>query len=239
VDAISASDGDCRVDAELGGVCDFIDLPAHASVPVSVTYRADEGSWIVDPVVRVSTPGDVASGNNMLSARVETVGSTDLELRVAQTLGGARSATLSFPVIELANGASKAITPRLEITLPAGITLVEVSASDGVCSGTTTLRCDLNTLEPFAHASVSLSVRASANGSFLSQVRVTTINDSNAANDSRDVTLEISGGNAAAVSGPAGGGGGGRMEWLALLLLAFIKCGQLSFASRKVRAANR
>jgi hypothetical protein len=155
---------------------------------------------------------------------VETVGSTDVELRVGDTLGGARATPLSFPVIELVNGDSKAITPRLEVILPPEVTVVEVSANDAMCSGTTTLRCDFNTLAPQARASVTLSVRASANGNFASQVRVVTINDNNPANDSREVQLRISGGNTAAVEAPASGGGG-RIEWLALLLLALIKWG--------------
>ena len=224
VDAISAAGAACRVDDELGGLCEFTDLPAHASVPVSVTWRADAGSWLVEPAVGVATPGDVASANNTLSERVETVGSTDVELRVADSLGGARATPLSFPVIELVNGDSKAITPRLEVILPPEITVVEVSANDAMCSGTTTLRCDFNTLAPQARASVTLSVRASANGNFASQVRVVTINDNNPANDSREVQLQISGGNTAAVDAPASGGGG-RIEWLALLLLALIKWG--------------
>jgi hypothetical protein len=223
VEAISASTGECRVDAALGGVCEFTDLPANASVPVSVTYRAADGSWMVDPVVSVSTPGDVVSGNDSLSGRVETIGGTDLELRVAATINGTKSATLDFPLIELVNGDSKAITPRLEVTLPPEITVVDVSATDGMCSGTTILRCDFNTLEPSARASVSLSVRSSASGSFVSEVRVTSINDINVANDTRNVAMEIVAPSVAATSGPSGGGGGGgRMQWLALLFLALL-----------------
>jgi hypothetical protein len=231
VEAISAGTGDCRVDPGLGGLCDFTDLPANASVPVSVTYRATNGSWVVDPVVSVSTPGDVVSGNNSLTAQVETIGGTDLELRVASTISGSKSATLQFPVIELANGGSKAITPRLDVTLPPEFTVVEVSATDGMCTGTTTLRCDFNTLEPFARASVSLTLRASTNGSFISNVRVSSVNDTNPANDARDVTVEIATASVAATNGPSGGGsgGGGRMEWLALAFLALLvamNCGQ-------------
>jgi hypothetical protein len=243
VEAITAGTGDCRVDANLGGVCDFTDLPAHASVAVSVTYRAANGSWTANPVVSVSTPGDVENGNNSVSAPVETIGGTDLELRVAANVGGTKSATLNFPLIELVNGDSKAITPRLEVTLPPEVTVVDVSATDGMCSGTTTLRCDFNTLEPFARASVSLSVRSSASGSFVSQVRLASINDTNSANDSRDVAMQIAAPTVAATSGPGGGsgggGGGGRMEWLALLFLALVKWGHSPFASKKGQASAR
>ena len=131
-------------------------------MPVTVTYRAAEGAWQVEPVVSVSTPGDVASGNNLVSAKVETFGSTDMELRVGATVSGQRSATLSFPDIELVNGAGKAIAPRVEVTLPAQVTVVEVSAKDAVCSGTTTLRCDFSNFDALASAHINLSVRASS-----------------------------------------------------------------------------
>jgi hypothetical protein len=223
VEAISAPGGVCQIQPEQGGICDFTDLPAFASVPVTVTYRAAEGAWQVEPVVSVSTPGDVASGNNLVTAKVETFGSTDVELRVGATASGQRSVTLSFPDIELVNGAGKAIAPRVEITLPAQLTVVDVSANDAVCSGTTTLRCDFSTLDALASAHITLSVRASSEGRFLSQVRVSAANDSNAANDSREVTLEISASQAVASNATvAGGGGGGRFEWLALAILALM-----------------
>jgi Domain of unknown function DUF11 len=238
VDAISAQGADCRVDADLGGLCDFQDLAANASVPVSVTYRAQDGWWVVDPVVSVSTPGDVVGGNNTLTASVETLGTTDLELRVVDSLSGSRTASLSFPLIELVNGGNKAMTPRLEITLPPQITVMDVSAGQAICTGTTTLRCDFDTLEPFARASVSITVRASANGSFTSNVKVTTANDTNPANDSKVVALEITGANVAANNGGSTAkGGGGRVEWLMLLFLALVKWGHSPFASKRGQAS--
>ena len=181
-----------------------------------------DGSWVVDPVVSISTPGDVIAGNNALTSRVETLGTTDLELRVSGSVGGPRATSLNYPVIELVNGASKAMTPRLDVTLPEGVTVSDISASEGICTGTTSLRCDFATLEPFATASVSLSVRASANGSFTSNVKVTVANDGNAANDSRDVAMDIKGETVSASNGPNGSGGGGRMEWLGLALLCLL-----------------
>jgi hypothetical protein len=220
VETITASAGDCRVDAALGGVCDFVDLQPFTSLTVTVTYRAAEGSWLADPVVSVSTGGDVQSSNNALSARIETHGVTDLELRVDPNLNGSKSATLSFPLISVINGADKAFGTRLEVTLPPQVMLVEVSASNASCSGTSVLRCDFTDLEPLATATVALTVRASANGSYSSSLKLSATNDSNAANDSRAVAIEIAGGGAAQASGS--GGGGGRLEFWMLGLLAIL-----------------
>ena len=184
----------------LGGICDFTDLPAYASVTVTVTYLAAQGSWALDPVVSVSAAGDVVSGNNAVTAHVETHGATDLELRVGGSMAGSRSTTLSFPLISVVNGAEKAFGARLEVTLPSQVSLVSVSASNATCSGTSVLRCDFTDLDPGATATVALIVRASANGNFVSALRLTASNDNNPANDARDVTVEISGGSVAAVS---------------------------------------
>ena len=225
VEAISAGTGECRVDVALGGVCDFADLPAGSSTSVNVTYRAAGEPAVAHPVVSVSTPGDVASDNNMLTARVETFGGTDVELRVAAAFSGAKSAALSFPVIELRNGGNKAISPSLEVSIPAQLSVIDVSASNAVCSGTTTLRCDFDHLDPWASSTVTLTVRASAGGRFVSLVRVRSANDNNADNDTREVAIEIAGEPAQpapSADSSQGSGGGGRMEWLALMLLGAL-----------------
>jgi reprolysin (M12B) family zinc metalloprotease/uncharacterized protein DUF11 len=226
VQGISASSGNCRIDATLGGVCDFADLPAYASVTVTVTYLAAQGSWPLDPVVSVSAAGDVNSGNNAVTAHVESHAATDLELRAGGSLVGSMSTNLSFPLISVVNGTDRAFGTRLEVTLPSQISVVSVSASNATCSGTSVLRCDFTDLDPGAIATVALSVRASANGNFVSTLRLTADNDNNPANDAREVTAEISGGNIAAVndtSGDRGGsGGGGRLEFWMLGLLALL-----------------
>ncbi len=224
VQAIRATAGTCGVDSDGFGSCDFVDLPAYASVTVTVTYLAAPGAGTAVPWVRVSTTGDVASGNDAVTARVETRGATDLELHVEGSVAGARSTTLSFPLISVVNGTEKAFGTRLEVTFPPQVTLVSVSAAKATCSGTSVLRCDFTDLDPLVTTTVALSVRASADGSFVSALRLTASNDNNPANDSREVNAEISGGGVAAVSatGGDGRGGGGRVEFWMLGLLALL-----------------
>jgi len=224
VESISAAAGgapigDCHVDVASGGICDFTNLPAFSSITVTVTYRAAEGTNAGDLAVYVSTMGDVVNTNNAQSAHVETFGMTDLELRVAPTLTGPKASAITFPLISVVNGAEKAFGARLEVTLPAEVTLESVSASNATCSGNRVLVCDFTELEPLATSTVSLAVRGTTTGNFTSSLKLTASNDNNAANDNRAVAVEIAGGDPAAVSGGGSGGGGGRMEWLALLLL--------------------
>jgi hypothetical protein len=220
-DSISASAGVCTLDPAQGGVCDFTDLPADSSVTVTVGYTAGDGTHSADVAVNVSTPGDVVSSNDSVRGRVETHGVTDLDLRVAASVGGPAMATLTFPQINVVNGGEMAVDARLEITLPAQVSLVSISAANAICSGSTVLRCDFADLDANSTSTVNLSVRGTSNGTFLSSLKVSSSNDRNAANDARDVTIEIS----KAASTPQAqtkSGGGGRMEWLGLTLMLLL-----------------
>jgi hypothetical protein len=217
VDAIRGSAGDCRLDEEVGGVCDFADLAAGAQESVTVTWRA-QSALDQDIGVGVSTPGDVVFANNEVHGRAEVLAPTDLELRVGAMQGGARGATLEYPPISVINGDQKAVGARLEVSLPSGFTLVNVSAANAICSGAALLRCEFAELDANSTSTVNLTVRASESGNYVSSVKLTSMNDLNPDNDARDIELQISAGGDHALAS-AKTGGGGRFEWLGLLLL--------------------
>jgi hypothetical protein len=227
VASIRASAGQCRVDAAAGGICDFTDLAAGSQVSVTVAWLADH-ACDENVAVGVSTAGDVVAANNEVRGRAEVMAPTDLELRVAASVDGSTGSTLDFPPISVVNGAEKAVGTRLEVTLPAEVALVSISAANAICSGTTVLRCDFAELEANSTSTVNLAVRPAARGSFSSALKLSAMNDTNAANDSRNVAFQISasGGSVAAAKT---GGGGGSFEWLGLALLALIKWGHSRF----------
>jgi hypothetical protein len=229
---ISASAGDCRVDAEQGGVCDFTDLAANGSVTVNVTWEADQAGEPCDVTVGVSTTGDVAANNDAVRGRVTTHGLTDLDLRVGTLSPGFRNATLTFPEITVVNGADRAFGARLEVTLPAQVALVSVSASNAICSGTTVLRCDFSELDAGSISTVSIAVHANEAGSFTSALRLTSANDSNAANDSKDLAIQVN--EVTNASSTTGGKGGGRFEWFGLALLALLVALRLHQENKRV-----
>jgi hypothetical protein len=233
VDAIRPGDGSpglCRIDADDGGICEFADLPAFASASVTVTYRAAEGSYRYDAVARVSSPGDVNAANDVARGRADVQAPTDLDLRVAASVAGPSASTIDLPPITIVNGAGKAFGARLDVTLPSGISLVGISASNAICTGTDVVRCDFDELDANSTSTVSLSVRASRAGNFTAALRLFASNDTNAANDSRDVSLEITAAASQAVVSPQSskGKGGGAMEWAGLAFLSLL-------AARSVR----
>ena len=138
---------------------------------VTVTYRAEMGAQACDIGASVTTAGDVATGNNVVRARVETHGVTDLELRVGASVAGFRNSTLTFPEISVVNGSDKAYATRLEVTLPAEVSLVDISAANAICSGSTVVTCDFSDLEAGSISTVSLTVRANQTGNFTSSLK--------------------------------------------------------------------
>jgi len=235
VAAIRAAASECKVTDD-GGICDLTDLAADSSLAVTVTWKAEAASD-EDVTVTVNTPSDVLPANNSLKGQAEVLAPTDLELRVAATASATSGTTLDFPPISIVNGGARAVGTRLEVTLPPEVALVSVSAAGAMCSGTAVLRCDFASLDANSTATVNISVQAGARGSYLSAVRLSSVNDTNPANDVGEVRFEIAG--TPAVPAPKSGGGGGRFEWLSLLLLALLKWGQTPFAGRWRRGWGR
>jgi hypothetical protein len=175
-------------------------------------------------VARVSTPGDVSAANDVARGRADVQAPTDLDLRVAPSITGPSASTLDFPVITILNGANKAFGARLDLTLPSGISLVGISASKAICTGSDVVRCDFDELDAYSSSTVTVSVRAARAGTFTASLRLSASNDTNAENDSRDVTLEVSAASSQAVvsSSASKSKGGGAFEWLGLSFLSLL-----------------
>ncbi len=221
VDAIRATLGECRVDETIGGICEFVNLPAFARATVTVTYRALEGNFSDNIAVNVTSAGDVVAGNDAVRATAKVLGATDLELRVGAETRGTVGQTLVLPAITILNGADIAYGARLEVTLPAQVTLVDVSAANALCSGTIVLRCDFDELPANSATTVNLSVRAETSGQFSAGLSVAASNNTNTTNDTRQLTIDVAA--AATVTGSgAKSGGGGAFEWLTLALLLLM-----------------
>lgn len=96
--------------------------------------------------------------------------------------------------IEVANiGQVAATGVQVNDLLPAGFSLQEATASQGACSGTTEVVCDLGDLDIDATATVSLRVAAEQAGTWTNSAAVVSEGpDSNPDNDSSSVTTVVS-----------------------------------------------
>lgn len=105
---------------------------------------------------------------------------------------------LTYIVLVENLGSNPATGVTLVDDLPAGLTARSVTASQGSCSGTTSVTCSLGNLAPAASATVRIVVRPGSAGTITNRARVSGGQpDSNAANNSDTETTTIT---AAAVS---------------------------------------
>ena len=105
---------------------------------MSVTWKAEQSAETYDVAVGVSTSGDIAVNNDAVRGRVTTHGLTDLELRVGAPARRLPQCHDDLPADLGASTATRsAFGARLEVTLPPQVTLVDISASNAICSGTT------------------------------------------------------------------------------------------------------
>ena len=95
--------------------------------------------------------------------------------------------------VDVSNNADQS-APGTQVTdrLPAGVSLVSASASQGTCSGTATVTCSLGRLAAKSSATVELQVRPSQPGTLTNTVSVSSDRaDSNADNDSASESTTV------------------------------------------------
>ena len=112
------------------------------------TYVADHGGGII---YRITDPNAPSGADLTLSV-------TDAPDPVVVNNELTYSATITN------NGPSSTAGVQMNISLPAGATFVSVSSSQGSCTGTATVNCQLNTLANSAKATVTLVLKPTATG---------------------------------------------------------------------------
>jgi uncharacterized protein DUF11 len=207
--------------------CPVGDLPANASVPVTVRYRILKTGISGNLGVSVSTPHEHDYGNNSASFPFAIMELTDVQLNLAQAsataVGGAK---LRLPEIAVRAGTSAANDVTLTVTLPPFVTIEYISAN-AICSGTTTVQCSMSQIAAGDSRYFDISLNTSQAGTFTTNVSVQAANDTNAANNAGTIAISVTAPPPPAAPPPSStptppskGGGGGSFEWLALLLLA-------------------
>ncbi len=226
--AVSTPSGSCVRTAPSSFECQLGQLAGGSIVSLIATISAPAEFQLGNLFVNAETPGDNDSSNNLRSAFFASIGSGDLQVSVASGAVAAHTGTnFAYPRITLRR-LGPMLNGRVEISLPAFVTVVSVSSNAGICSGTTLLQCELPVtwaaIDPLI---IDLSLSATGTGSFASTVRVRAENDIDASNDEAGVAMSVthpappSGGSSSGggSSGGAGKKGGGALEWLSLGVL--------------------
>jgi uncharacterized repeat protein (TIGR01451 family) len=107
---------------------------------------------------------DPDPANNSSTAVVQVGENADLSIVKTATGTFTVDQNGSFSIVITNNGPTAASAVTVTDILPAGVTLISATPTQGTCSGTTTVTCSLGTLNNGASASIALVVRPSAPG---------------------------------------------------------------------------
>ncbi|HSD74833.1 MAG TPA: M12 family metallo-peptidase [Steroidobacteraceae bacterium] len=123
----------------------------------------------------------------------------------------------SFAVTVSSVGALAIDNTLVTISIPAAITVDSAVPAAGTCStGAGSVTCDLGSVAGGTSLRIDLTVRGTQNGSFVAAATLAASNDSNAQNNSANVSLNVGQSQSAP---PSNGGGGGALGGSALLAL--------------------
>jgi len=224
IDLITQTGGTCSTLATGGGMFSINPgtdtfsstssvLAAGQSCTITVSVKGTVLGAHVNTTSQVTSseapPGAAASGTL-------TVTPGNVDLAIVKTAASAPPYGTGLPItwtIGVSNaGPSAADSVVVTDTIPAGTTLVSAVPTQGSCSGTSTVTCNLGTIANGGTASISLVVTLpSTAGPLSNTASVTSSNpDTNATNNSSTATISV----IAAAAIPA-------LSPMALLMLAF------------------
>ncbi len=143
--------------------------------PVNITDANAKSSVLTITTTAATPPGTyvlnitATSGNLQHSTSVSLIvsGTTSANLSIVKTASpnpAIVGANVTYRLFVTNNGPSPATNVMVTDTLPAGVTFGPVTPSQGMCSGTTTVTCNLGSLNNAASATVNIVVVPQATG---------------------------------------------------------------------------
>ncbi|HZN05387.1 MAG TPA: PQQ-dependent sugar dehydrogenase, partial [Pyrinomonadaceae bacterium] len=129
------------------------------------------------------------------SLTLNVVSATSADLSVVKTVSpnpGQVGVPLSYRLAVTNNGPAAATNVTVNDPLPAGVAFVSSTPSQGACSGTTTVNCNLGSVAVGATAVVTIVITPSAQGQLANTATVTAgETDSDSSNNSSSITTFI------------------------------------------------
>jgi uncharacterized repeat protein (TIGR01451 family) len=120
-------------------------------------------------------------------------GGTDVSVTMTATPNPvAQNANLTYTIAVTNNGPLNATSVAATDSFPAGATFVSATTTQGSCSGTTTVSCNLGTLNSTASATITIVVAPTQGGALVNTVNVTSnIPDPNTLNNAATTSTTV------------------------------------------------
>lgn len=177
--------------------CSIATLARAATATFELVYAVSPATLgpVSNTTTIASTTGDPALANNSATATTPvTPGTTDLAIsKTASASTVAAGSTVTYTLLATNNGPAFAFDVVVTDTLPAGTTLFSATSTQGTCTGTTTVQCDLGTLAPNAEATITLIVQVPQSlGPLANTASISAANvDPVVSNDDSTVSIEV------------------------------------------------
>ena len=190
----SASQGACSGTSTV--TCSLGTINDGSSVTVTIVVTPTVAGTLANTVTVTATTADPSLGNNTTTENTTVGLPADLSVTKYDTPDPVTAGTtLTYAVTITNNGPADATGVTVTDTLPLGVTFGSATPSQGTCSGTSTVTCDLGTLSNGANATVTIAVTPAAAGTITNTASVTAttfdpVPDNNTATEDTTVNTE-------------------------------------------------
>jgi uncharacterized repeat protein (TIGR01451 family) len=170
--------------------------PASVTASGSATLTVRTGTTVASGTSTVRVTGTAGSLSRTASVTLVTlVASADLTITTtASAPSVTQGSNVAFTLRVANNGPTGATGVVVTDTLPAGLSFVSVTTTQGSCTGTATVSCAVGALAKNGTATVTLVATATANGNIRNTGSVrATEPDPSTANNTSTATLTVSG----------------------------------------------
>jgi uncharacterized repeat protein (TIGR01451 family) len=175
--------------------CSLGTIVSGASASCTATATANAVGTLTQTMSVSAIESDPNTDNNSASASttVNPVISADLAVTMSDSPDPVKKgAKLTYSITVSNNGPSAASGVILTDTLPANTTLVSVTKSQGSCSGTSTVTCNLGNLAAGASANVKIVIKPLSTGTLSNSASATSgVADPNSANNSASASTTV------------------------------------------------
>jgi uncharacterized repeat protein (TIGR01451 family) len=166
-------------------ICNLGTLGNGASATVTIVVTPTAAGTLSNTASVTSSVADPNTGNNSSTTTTSVSGSADLSITKTDSPDPVQVGDhLTYTIMVTNGGPSSATGVIVTDTLPGGVAFVSATPSQGSCSGTSTVTCNLGTLGNGASATVTIVVMPDTAGTLSNTASVTgNENDPNTANN--------------------------------------------------------